>query len=328
LSSNGHDVEYLSGHDAVAAVEPALTGGDLLAALHSRCSGHVNAAAATKSLADSAAALGAAVVVGSTAVSIEKLDAPARSAGNHQYKYRVRTQEGAVHDCKALIIAAGAWARPLGRTLGVDIPVTPVKGQIWSTAEAPPGTLRKVIFAYEKAETLSRIPSRMRDDTHGIPSDVTHDHTGTRRVRHCYGRQRVDGCVIFGGDRVTTTADDYTVDKTALQHNAEHVYEFAPRLRPLGLHGEWAGLMPFSKDGRPMVGELAALGFEQLWVAVGFGSNGVMSGPHAGKLVGEAAVCTLTAGHNQAGSGLSKRILPHRLAEAVEPCRADGVRRT
>ena len=75
-----------------------------------------------------------------------------------------------------------------------------------------------------QAETLNRTSNRMRDDVHGIPSDVTHDHTGVRRVRPCYGRQRVDGCVIFGGDRVTTLCGtDYGVDAAALRHNAEHV---------------------------------------------------------------------------------------------------------
>ena len=88
-----------------------------------------------------------------------------------------------------IMIIAGVWARlrflrGLNDNLaGIDIPVTPVKGQIWSTPEAPAGTLRKVIYAYEKAATLASIPGRMRDDEHGIPSDVTHDHALVRRVR-------------------------------------------------------------------------------------------------------------------------------------------------
>ena len=108
---------------------------------------------------------------------------------------------------------------------------------------------------------------------------------------------------------------------SAGQANASHVYEMAPALRSLGLGGEWAGLMPFSKDGRPLLGELAPLGHSGLWVAVGFGSNGVMSGPHAGRLVGEAAVAA------NAGSGAVGGIEPARLAVAVDPCRADGIRR-
>lgn len=54
-------------------------------------------------------------------------------------------------------------------------------------------------------------------------------------------------------------------------------------------------------------------------VAVGFGSNGVMSGPHAGRVVGEAAVRRL--------SGFVAQLMPTRLAEAVAPCRDDGIRR-
>jgi glycine/D-amino acid oxidase-like deaminating enzyme len=78
--------------------------------------------------------------------------------------------------------------------------------------------------------------------------------------------------------------------------------------------------------GKPMIGELAPLGFDHLWVAVGFGSNGIMSGPHGGRLVGEAAVAGLRmfADDPEARSGL---IAPRHLAEALKPCRADGVHR-
>jgi len=107
LAANGHDVAYLEGHDAVVAVEPALAGGDILAALHSRKAGHVNAAHATKGLADAAVALGATVTVGATVVGIERL--PVGSVS----RYRVTTAEAGAHECKALILAAGAWVRPL-----------------------------------------------------------------------------------------------------------------------------------------------------------------------------------------------------------------------
>lgn len=72
LKANDHPVEYLADHDAVVAVEPGLTGGDFMAALHSRLSGHVNSAAATKALADSATAQGARIVVGAEAIAIER----------------------------------------------------------------------------------------------------------------------------------------------------------------------------------------------------------------------------------------------------------------
>ena len=60
-----------------------------------------------------------------------------------------------------------------------------------------------------------------------------------------------------------------------------------------------------------------ALGLEHVHVAVGFGSNGVMSGPHAGRLAGEAAVSRL--------NNLTAKVLPAQLVEALAPCRKDGI---
>ena len=60
-----------------------------------------------------------------------------------------------------------------------------------------------------------------------------------------------------------------------------------------------------------------ALGLEHVHVAVGFGSNGVMSGPHAGRLAGEIAVGRLSTEKIE--------VLPTRLAQALAPCRQDGI---
>ena len=49
-----------------------------------------------------------------------------------------------------------------------------------------------MIFAYEKADTLGCIPLRMRDDGHGIPSDVTHDHTGSEHKSTISASKLVD----------------------------------------------------------------------------------------------------------------------------------------
>ncbi len=76
LKANGHAVEYLSGHDAVAAVEPGLKGGDIAAALHSQLSGHINASAATKALADCAINQGAQIVVGAEVIAVDRSALP------------------------------------------------------------------------------------------------------------------------------------------------------------------------------------------------------------------------------------------------------------
>ena len=37
-----------------------------------------------------------------------------------------------------LVLAAGAWCHPLGTLLGLDIPILPVRGQMWATPSLPP----------------------------------------------------------------------------------------------------------------------------------------------------------------------------------------------
>lgn len=56
------------------------------------------------------------------------------------------------------------------------------------------------------------------------------------------------------------------------------------------LIGTWAGLMPFPMDGYPIVGELQSFGFPNLWLATGFGGNGIMLGPMFARFVADAVV--------------------------------------
>ena len=56
---------------------------------------------------------------------------------------------------------------------------------------------------------------------------------------------------------------------------------------------------------RPMIGELAALGLDHMWVAVGFGSNGVMTGPYGGRLVGEGEHASALYTHTVSPPSLS-----------------------
>jgi glycine/D-amino acid oxidase-like deaminating enzyme len=48
----------------------------------------------------------------------------------------------------------------------------------------------------------------------------------------------------------------------------------------------WAGLMPFSLDGKPLIGRLPARA--GLWIVSGLASSGFGRGPMAGKLLADA----------------------------------------
>ena len=68
--------------------------------------------------------------------------------------------------------------------------------------------------------------------------------------------------------------------------------------------------MPFALDGDLLVGELSSLGLRGLWIATGFGSDGIMRGPMVGKLVGQAI------------AGVAP--LPQAFVQAHDPCRTSG----
>lgn len=77
------------------------------------------------------------------------------------------------------------------------------QGTIWMTAKLPLGTLRHVIYV-EESHMAFADPARSSLDLTAplpIPKGCTHDRSAIQRVRHAYGRQRVDGRVTFGGDR-------------------------------------------------------------------------------------------------------------------------------
>ena len=58
-----------------------------------------------------------------------------------------------------------------------------------------------------------------------------------------------------------------------------------PLLRTLPIGRTWAGLMPFSPDGRPMIGPIPHR--PRLYLIGGMGSSGFGEGPMAGKLLAD-----------------------------------------
>ena len=161
--------------------------------------------------------------------------------------------------------------------LQLDIPVYSVRGQMWSTGPVS----SRLFHAFGAAESTLYWHRNPHNDKH-IPPELTH-HDNFRLTRHLYGRQTLNGEIIFGGDRQLT--DSKTPDKAGIETNRNHVIEIFPFLRQFPIKRTWAGLMPFTTNLEPIIGKIPQ--YENLYVVTGLGSSGFEQGPMAGKIMAE-----------------------------------------
>lgn len=152
------------------------------------------------------------------------------------------------------INAAGAWAS----TLGIDLPVEPLRRQVAATIEQD-------VF-----------PDSM-------PMTVWADDGFHFRVR--------DGRVLLLWPDAPPPGFDATFDATTwLPRVLDFARERAPRLLdiPIDPSACWAGLYEMSPDHHPIVGRAPAI--ENLYLANGFSGHGVMHAPAIGQLIAELIV--------------------------------------
>ena len=164
----------------------------------------------------------------------------------------VETNQGVIAT-PVVINAAGAWAGAVGRLAGVDIPVVPVRRQIFVTSAVPelPADFPMVI---EFARSLY-----LHREGSGILSGMTnHDEP---------------------------PSFDQHVDKSwELKHLAAACQRF-PALKNVGIASRWAGLYETSPDAYPILGAVEELrGF---YCIAGFSGHGFMHGAGAGLLLAE-----------------------------------------
>jgi len=173
------------------------------------------------------------------------------------------------------VLAAGAWCGQLGALLDLEIPIVPVRGQMWATAPTTPSIFQTIASA-QSAHAWAVDPGE-------APPYLT-IRDGRRVTRHLYGRQRRNGEIIFGGDR-ERSGWTTTPDPAGIEVNRAHAAEVLPFLATLPIARTWAGLMPFSLDGKPLIGRIPER--ENLWIVSGLASSGFGRGPMAGKLLAD-----------------------------------------
>jgi sarcosine oxidase subunit beta len=266
LRSNGYEGELLTPSEA-RAIEPEANP-DLLGYMYAPRRGQADPVKSTQAFAHAAQNAGASINTGQNVKSIT-----AQGDG----RYAVQTDR-AEYNCQTLVLATGAWCGPVGQMLGLQIPIVPIRGQMWATESLPPRIFQDISSA-ESSFTWSQ--DNGSDDT--TPPDLTHKGDA-RFTRHLYGRQRKNGEIIFGGDRQNL---GYTtsLDASGIEVNRGHASEVVPLVADLPIARTWSGLMPFSVDGSPIIGKIPLR--DNLYIVSGLASSGFGRGPMAGKLAAD-----------------------------------------
>ena len=191
-----------------------------------------------QALATAAANNGARLLEGTWAVSLETIGE--RATG-------VRTPAGVLR-AETIVLAAGIWSPELARSAGLEVPVTPVKGQVMSL-RALGKSPRQVIWSGE-----------------------------------CYLVPRPDGEILLGA---TEEEGNYDARSTlaGLNRLTEAALEVVPAAGAFVVEGAWSGLRPAAPDRHPIVGW--APGISGLMIATAHYRNGVLLGPLTGRRVAE-----------------------------------------
>jgi len=265
LNSRGYSLKILTTLDA-RSIEPEL-GSELSGCLYYPLGGNANPVKTTHAFALEAQQNGASILTRLEVSSIEYLD---------NASYKVDTSRG-IYQTRTLVLAAGPWCRTIGFMLGLNIPVFPVRGQMWSTGPVPT-RLFHALGAAESTLYWHNNPYSNKD----TPLELTH-RDNVRLTRHLYGRQTRDGEIIFGGDRQLSNSK--IPDEAGIESNQNHVIEIFPSLRQFPIKRTWAGLMPFTLNLEPIIGKIPQ--HESLYIVTGLGSSGFEQGPMSGKLLAE-----------------------------------------
>ncbi len=151
----------------------------------------------------------------------------------------VQTADGELA-AEEVVLSAGAWSGDLLRTLGLALPVEPVKGQM---------------ILFKCAEDF-------------LPSMVL--------AKGRYAIPRRDGHILVGST-LEHAGYDKTPTGDALQSLKASAVELLPELEGATVVAHWAGLRPGSPEGIPYIGPVP--GHAGLWLNCGHYRNGLVLAP-------------------------------------------------
>ncbi len=165
-----------------------------------------------------------------------------------------------------VVNAAGVYAPVIGRMVGIDLPITPRRGQVLVT-ESVPQVLKRAIIC--SRYIISKFTPDQMQDPLGVGMAMEQTRAGTLLI----GSTRE----FVGYDRSVTPEGIRAI----LKHASDHV----PAIKNLNIIRSFAGLRPHTPDGMPILGKVD--GIEGFIVAAGHEGDGIALSPITGHLIAE-----------------------------------------
>lgn len=163
----------------------------------------------------------------------------------------VQTATGVIKT-RMILNAAGPWAGPIGKMAGVDLPIIPLRRQMFTT------------------NPLKEVPA-------DFPFVIDF-------AKSLYFHREGEGLLIGMSNQNEQPGFNQNVDEDFELVNLEAAIERMPLLEKAQRASHWAGLYEVTPDAHPILGDTDVNGF---YVCAGFSGHGFMHGPISGKLMTE-----------------------------------------
>ena len=262
---NGLDVELLNKKET-RKLEPSLSQ-NILGSTYSKIDADVNPMLLTLTLVEEAKRLGAKISKFTEVLNIDVKSNKIRA---------VRTNKGVI-ETRFIVNAAGVYSAEIGKLIGVNIPIYPLRGQVLVTEQIP-----RLINGYmmsAKGVMKKFIP--YLSNSNNLENDISDEQKYNISPSI---HQTVSGNVIIGITRELAGFDrstNYRVNKYIAKNNSRLV----PALREVNIIRSFTGLRPYTPDGLPILGKVPFI--EGFILALGHGGDGISLAPMTGKLISD-----------------------------------------
>lgn len=243
----GVDAQLIRPEDA-RELDPSLYVDDVTAVEYEPDSGYADPNATVFSFARAATALGVEFKLGTRVLGITTDGG--RVTG-------VETSAGIIQ-APTVVVAAGGWANQLFAPLGIDLGLVPIEAQV-------------VVFRW----AAERSPRHL---------------TYIDSINHSWMRPIDGNCTLIGsegGVKLSPDPDAYpeTVRAEYIEQCRAALIKRVPAMQHSTMRGNWAGLLMFSPDSRPIIDKLPQ--YEGLFCMAGDSGTSFKTSPAIGKCLAE-----------------------------------------